>query len=749
MHKKLKEFQIFHERRRKMILFFCLNLLFLSLAFLSTIMMIKYSKQMTILFILLEAVSLFYTALYAKKNYFLLKNLEENFLHIVYGTPTSHVKQFHRLMEDNLFQYHFQPIIDTKTGDIFAYEALMRTDPNEIGMMPVEILDLASKEDRLSEIEKYTIENTLKLMMQYKDIFSTKKLFINSIPSYSISNEDFNRLYNEYNELFTNIVFEIAETTPLSKESIQIVNQRQSITNCELALDDYGTGYSSESILLSINLQYVKIDKSILRGINIDTKKQQLVANLVNFASHNNIKIIAEGIETYEEFEYVINLGVDYIQGFYTAKPNPLLISNISSDIFGRLQEINKRKVFDDWRKLYETKNETLLNPVTLALDSYTDILLNETDIRLQGTKNLTANISLCIPDNHNCTIILDHVHMRGVESAAINIGNNCNVEIILIGDNHLLNSGIRVPHTSSCIISGEGDLCINSDHSVGIGIGGNSSQSYGEITIASTGNVKVYSIGNISIGIGGGLSHDDSKINLLSGNLLVETSGFQSVSIGCISGDAFIQIQDCVLQVKTQGTKAVGIGCIKGKLSVKLNADLTIKCEGQNAVCIGALHHSSGSIDILGNCIITRIHSHNGTGIGGVEGDVNIHIYDGDIHVFGEGTDVTGIGDHIGTGKIMIERGIIAVQIFAAAALPIGNIQGAIIINGGNIQCEFPPEITPINSFGTPLIPRLITATNEYSCTIETINYSYEYHAIYSDQYPFIKVYLPADLLY
>jgi hypothetical protein len=72
------------------------------------------------------------------------------------------------------------------------------------------------------------------------------------------------------------------------------------------------------------------------------------------------------------------------------------------------------------------------------------------------------------------------------------------------------------------------------------------------------------------------------------------------------------------------------------------------------------------------------------------------------------------------------------------------GNVPQKIIIDSGNIQCDFPEETILVNSYGTPLVSHIITNSDEFQHTIETVSYSYEYKASYSSRYPFIKVYLP-----
>ena len=88
-----------------------------------------------------------------------------------------------------------------------------------------------------------------------------------------------------------------------------------------LALDDYGSGYNSEKNLLELAPTFVKIDMSIIRGIDSDADKQQLLSGIVAYAHQKEGMIIAEGVETAEELHTVIRLGVDLAQGYFLARP--------------------------------------------------------------------------------------------------------------------------------------------------------------------------------------------------------------------------------------------------------------------------------------------------------------------------------------------------------------------------------------------------------------------------------------------
>lgn len=746
MSRTYKEFQNYHKRGKLIVALFFLNFLFLYLALFSFLFPWFSSQIPSFLFLIISSASFLLALLQLKRNIEWVKTLEIYFLNNSYGTSISRIKRLHKLLDENLFEYHFQPIIDAKTGDIFAYEALMRTDSN-INMLPLEILDLAAKENRLYDIEKLTFHNTLKIMKENSDTFSHKKLFINSISSHPLKDSDFNFLYQEYGSMFESVVIEITEATLLEDSGIKSIQSRLREVNCQLALDDYGTGYSNESNLLKTNPNYVKIDRTILRFINLDSKKQHLVSNLVDFALHNNIKIIAEGIETYEEFEYVINVGVDYIQGFYTARPTPVLISNIPNEFTVAILDLNHKKLLDNMaKKIYEVTNDTDLFPVSLALEQYSDILIRVKEITLHGNQGMVANLSLIVPDNMKCTIIFDHVNLRGNECPTITLGNNCRVVINLIGDSTITNDGIRVPESSDLTFVGDGNLSIHADRANGVGIGGTYVQSFGNITFAATGTIKILHSGDTSIGIGG-TQNINSLLHFASGNVTVETTGYYSVGIGSISGIARVKIGNCKIKIYSEATKIVGIGCLKGIVDIESYGELDIKCEGRNAIGIGVIDEGSGAIKVLGGIVRIDMNARNGAGIGALGGIVNINIQDGDIHVYAEGTNIVGIGDQTGSGDIKIHNGILSTELYSACPTPIGNKNNKIIIDGGNIQCDFPEGVKPVNSYGTPLTARFITSKLPFLQLIEGPDYSYTYEARYSDRFPLNKVYLPEDI--
>lgn len=226
-----------------------------------------------------------------------------------------------KIIDDNLFEYHFQPLVRARDGSIFGYEVLMRSvDPYLLS--PGQILEGAACLGRLYDIEKATFYNVLGLMEQYGDRVGNRKIFMNSLPAYQLTDEDMKRVEGLLSRFSRNIVIEITEESELSDAQLAQLKEQHSRIHLEMALDDYGSGYSNINNLLRYMPQYVKIDQMLISEIEKNPHKQHFVRSIVEFAHNNHISALAEGVRTSEELRAVINLGVDLIQGFYTAKPS-------------------------------------------------------------------------------------------------------------------------------------------------------------------------------------------------------------------------------------------------------------------------------------------------------------------------------------------------------------------------------------------------------------------------------------------
>ena len=231
-------------------------------------------------------------------------------------------QDFERLLQEELVSYHFQPICSARSGRVAAYEALMRVDLPTMHS-PAQVMQLAHETGRLYEIERITVFHSSEIFqrMQAQGLLqSDALLFINSIANVSLTVEDVEEYAQRYPELLKRLVVEITEQEDLDRACLERKRNVPGFSG-SFALDDYGSGYSNELNLLELSPRYIKIDISIVRGIDTDRDKQQIVSNIVAYAHARSMQLIAEGIETEAQLRTVIGLGVDLLQGYYLSRP--------------------------------------------------------------------------------------------------------------------------------------------------------------------------------------------------------------------------------------------------------------------------------------------------------------------------------------------------------------------------------------------------------------------------------------------
>ena len=217
----------------------------------------------------------------------------------------------------------FQPIIDKANGDIFAYEALSRGPSDSILHAPTQLIEQAQQHGLLSAIEHLCRRRAIE---RFCDLSLPGKLFINVSPQ-AIQQVDHKQgrtlqLLAEYDINPEQIVIELTEQHPGSDENA-VLNALQYYQEMgfAIALDDLGAGYSSLRLWSKVKPEFVKIDRHFIEGIEADPTKQEFVRSFVEIAQSMHCKVIAEGVETESEFEYLCQLKVDYLQGYFFCRP--------------------------------------------------------------------------------------------------------------------------------------------------------------------------------------------------------------------------------------------------------------------------------------------------------------------------------------------------------------------------------------------------------------------------------------------
>lgn len=651
--------------------------------------------------------------------------------------------KFNKLVGNNSFIYNFQPIINAKNGDIFAYEALMRSS-SEIGLFPKDILKYAEMSQQLYSIEFYTFFNSLRFYHEHKEQFGERKLFINSIPSITLSQKDLNMLTRLYGDITKYTVVEILEDDDDTDESCCAFEQIRELFGCQIAIDDYGSGYSNESKLINNNPNYIKIDITLISSIDSDMKKQLLVSNIIKFASKYDIKVLAEGVETKEELKKLLELGVDLIQGFYLARPSAEILQDIPTEIKDYIIEQNIRlSRYDNDRKVYNAKNGERVKLLDIALEKNVIINVAEGEVTLVGEPKHSIEMAIRTQHNSDCRINLENINIMGLEAASIQVGENAKLTLNLVGANNLQKDGIYVPGDSSLRICGDGSLDINVSRNDGAGIGAPFTAEFGTIIVDLNGSVSVVSSGDKIVCIGGGSQNANASVRFLRGSILAKGRGIKAIGVGAANGKFTFVNTGADLKVEISGNEVIGIGGYSGEMDIVTSGRIHSRIDGDKLAGIGTYNGGTGRILISGGYAHSEVRGSEGVCIGSLGGAVDIVCSADMADAYGEGTKITGIGNNGGASPVTISGGTVVSRILAAEAKC---FDGTVVITGGNVINNADIEFNAENSFGEKLKPIVIENEKSYEKHIVTPKGDYVYRAELLDDVECLRIFIPEN---
>ena len=253
-------------------------------------------------------------------------------------------REFRQLLSNAQVFYCFQPIFSARSGRVVAYEALMRSDLPTL-RSPATIMKLAREQGALYEIERITFTKALETfdsLCRAGSVSGDAMLFVNSIANTCLSHVDGKYIDSRWHELCRRMVVEITEEEAIDYEALERKRNAPGFSGM-FALDDYGSGYSNENTLLQLAPRFVKVDITIIRGIDTSPDKQQILRNVVAYAHPRSMKIVAEGVETAAELRTVIELGTDLLQGYFLARP-AIVPGAIAPEAVAIIQELQRRK---------------------------------------------------------------------------------------------------------------------------------------------------------------------------------------------------------------------------------------------------------------------------------------------------------------------------------------------------------------------------------------------------------------------
>lgn len=222
----------------------------------------------------------------------------------------------------------YQPQLDLASGEIKLYEALVRWEDEELGrVMPDELIPIAEENGAIQEIGAYVIEEAARLIVQKHQTAKPIQVAINTSVREFAQSAMKNKISNILREAGcppTAIQLEITEKFALqAEEESSIISQMKLLQDegVEFALDDFGTGYASFRYMQDLPISKVKIDKIFIASLLTHPKTKQLVSGMIQFSKTMGLYVIAEGVETEEQFELLKEMGVDAVQGYYIGEP--------------------------------------------------------------------------------------------------------------------------------------------------------------------------------------------------------------------------------------------------------------------------------------------------------------------------------------------------------------------------------------------------------------------------------------------
>lgn len=220
-------------------------------------------------------------------------------------------------MEKTVFvPYAYQPIFETgKTDRPMGYEALIRP----LGKTPKEYINEKIKEGSMESLEFCSFVNAI---CQFKQRKLEGRLFINSFPYIILDDEKLDYIKKLAGAMYRDVFIENLEYG-LLVDAAKLEKKYESIRRMgfRVVLDDYGSGINSVKALNAISPEIVKIDRSFITGCCETLKGRNTVEIIMDSIRSHNAKVLAEGVETKEEYDFLRSLNVDYMQGFYLGRP--------------------------------------------------------------------------------------------------------------------------------------------------------------------------------------------------------------------------------------------------------------------------------------------------------------------------------------------------------------------------------------------------------------------------------------------
>lgn len=260
-----------------------------------------------------------------RKNYLYY---EESFqLREDYENNLSWIKRLRDAIAENRVVPFYQPIVNAKTFQIEKYEALVRIiEQDGTVISPIEFLEISKKVRLYHHITSIMLDKVIKEMAHHSQIKCSINLSIEDISDPSVNASIINKIKDCPHS--DRIIFEILESEGI--ENYEIISDfiaQVKEYGVQIAIDDFGAGYSNFVYITKLDIDYIKIDGSIIRNIDTDITSQVITKTIIDFATQLDIQTVAEFVHNESVNNYLKTLSLSHLQGYYYGEPSPLIKS--------------------------------------------------------------------------------------------------------------------------------------------------------------------------------------------------------------------------------------------------------------------------------------------------------------------------------------------------------------------------------------------------------------------------------------
>ncbi|MGN7477797.1 putative bifunctional diguanylate cyclase/phosphodiesterase [Solibacillus silvestris] len=235
--------------------------------------------------------------------------------------------RLHHAIKNQAFELYYQPKVNLRTNEIDGMEALIRWFDDELGFVPPDqFIPFAEEFGLLSDISEWVIAQAGLQVMEWNEQFNLNlRVAVNISPSHLKADnfiERLNMILQLHDISPCALEIEITEMSFLDQNSdlLSTIKQLKEM-NITLAIDDFGTGYSSLSYLKKFPIDALKIDRSFIHEMYKNSADVAMVSAIITLARALSLKIVAEGVEEYEDIQLLRGFNCDFVQGYYYSRP--------------------------------------------------------------------------------------------------------------------------------------------------------------------------------------------------------------------------------------------------------------------------------------------------------------------------------------------------------------------------------------------------------------------------------------------